>query len=114
MGMMPFFLGRPDWKSDEEQDRLLHSKMKEYLKTIVKDEYKETPLLSFYQKDDPICFVQRCENVRNDYRNPAAHTNVLPRASAEACYRTVVGKRGMAEFTSDVTGLITSLYGYLK
>lgn len=114
MGMVPFFLGRPDWKSSKEQDHLLHSKMEEYLQTVVRDEYKKDPLPSFYQKDNPVCFVQKCEKVRNDYRNPAAHTNVLSRSSAEACYRTVVGTRGKAEFPSDVSGLISYLYGYLK
>lgn len=114
MGMMPFFWGQPDWKSSKEQNNLLHCKMEEYLKTVVKDEYKAAPLLSFNQKNDPLCFVQRCEKVRNDYRNPAAHTNVLSRDSADKCYSAVVGKRETAEFKSGVTGLIISLYGYLK
>ncbi|MDE6435174.1 MAG: hypothetical protein K2L07_13200 [Lachnospiraceae bacterium] len=114
MGMVPFFMGRSDWKSSEVQNQLLHSRMEEYLGTVVRDEYQKTPLLSFYQEGDPTCFVQRCENVRNDYRNPAAHTNVLSKECADACYRTVVGRRETEEFTSGVTGLIMSLYGYLK
>lgn len=80
MGMVPFFMGRYDRRSERAQDTLLHNKMNEYLGTVVKDDYKEMPLLLFYQNDNPECFVKRCENVRNSYRNPAAHTDILSKS----------------------------------
>ncbi|MCD8097958.1 MAG: hypothetical protein LUE31_07990 [Lachnospiraceae bacterium] len=99
-----------------KQEEILVNRMGEYLRTVVREEYCGDPVKAFTDPDKSDNFVQQCENIREDYRNPAGHTAVLDRESAKECYTKVVGVGKMEAFhhTHEVEGLIMTLYGYLK
>lgn len=114
MGVLPFIFGKPEKFRNLDQERLLHTRLAEYLSTIVADTYANNPIEVFYKQKDKSCFVEKCERVRKDYRNKAAHVDVLSRDQAEECYQQVIGKIDAYEYTSDVTGLIMELYDKLR
>lgn len=114
MGMMPYLFGKYDKKAAKGQDMLIKKRMQEYLQTIMQDQYQKNPLSVLYQQGNVMCFVEKCEQVRHDYRNPAAHASVVSREQAHECYSRVIGKLDAYSYTSDVTGLIIMLYDYLK
>ncbi len=114
MGMMPYLLGKYDKKAGKGQDMLVRRRMEEYLRTIMLDQYQQNPLSVLYQQGNGMSFVEKCEQVRQDYRNPAAHASVVSRKQAHECYSRVIGKLEAFSYTSDVTGLIVTLYDYLK
>jgi hypothetical protein len=114
MGMLPYLFGKYDWKAGKGQDTLIRNCMEEYLRSIMSEQYKENPLSILYCQGDKTCLVERCEQVRNDYRNPAAHVNVLSRDCAEECYLKIIGKLDAMNYTTNITGLIIMLYDYLK
>ena len=114
MGVLPFIFGKPEKFRDLDQERLLHTRLEEYLATIVTAPYSVNPIQAFYKEKDKGCFVEKSERVRKDYRNKAAHVDVVSRAQAEGCYQQVIGKMDAYEYTSDVTGLIIELYDRLR
>lgn len=114
MGVLPFIFGKPDKFSDLEQEELLRTRLTEYLGSIVATSYASNPISAFYKRNDRSCFVEKSERVRRDYRNKAAHVDVVSRDQAEGCYRQVIGKIDALEYTSDVTGLIIDLYDKLN
>jgi len=114
MGVLPFIFGKPEKFRDLDQERLLHTCLEEYLATIVTAPYSVNPIQAFYKEKDKGCFVEKSERVRKDYRNKAAHVDVVSRAQAEGCYQQVIGKMDAYEYTSDVTGLIIELYYRLR
>ncbi len=113
MGQLPYLMGKMDNRSNAEQKNMIVEKMNEYLKTIVKYEYSTEPINYFYNSDSS-CFVKKCEEVRTAYRNPAAHSDILDKDSAEQCYMMVVGKREAETYISEIAGLIITLYKCLK
>lgn len=114
MGVLPFIFGKPEKFRNPDQERLLHTRLMEYLSTIVEEAYVNNPLEAFYKQKDKGCFVEKSECVRKDYRNKAAHVDVVSRDQAEGCYQQVIGKMDAYEYTSDVTGLIMELYDRLR
>lgn len=114
MGVLPFIFGKPEKFRNPDQERLLHTRLEEYLATIVTTAYSVNPIQAFYKEKDKGCFVEKSERVRKDYRNKAAHVDVVSRAQAEGCYQQVIGKMDAYEYTSDVTGLIIELYDRLR
>lgn len=112
MGVLPFIFGKPEKFRNPDQERLLHTRLEEYLATIVTAACSVNPIQAFYK--DKGCFVEKSESVRKDYRNKAAHVDVVSRAQAEGCYQQVIGKMDAYEYTSDVTGLIIELYDRLR
>lgn len=114
MGVLPFLFGKPEKFSNAKQEGLLQKHLSEYLSTIVVEKYARNPIIAFWDKDDKNCFVEKSERIRKDYRNKAAHIDVVSRQQAEGCYHQVVGKIGAYEYTSGVTGLIAELYEKLK
>lgn len=114
MGVLPFIFGKPEKFRNPDQERLLHTRLEEYLATIVTTAYSVNPIQAFYKEKDKGCFVEKSERVRKDYRNKAAHVDVVSSAQAECCYQQVIGKMDAYEYTSDVTGLIIELYDRLR
>ena len=100
MGNLPFLFGETGRLSDIpaiqnnqlEQAEMMRTRMSEYLATIVVDYYKSTPYEVFYLKNDredryvcqPGCFVWKCERIRENYRNKAAHVNVMSEEEASS------------------------------
>lgn len=112
MGTLPYMF----YDKNASQKSILQNRMKEYLQTIVVEEYNGAPLKAFNDYSDNNNFVKQCESIRTLYRNPAGHVDVLSRESAEECYTRVVGvgKVDAFRFAHEVQGLIMTLYGYLK
>lgn len=110
MGTLPFMF----YDRKKAKKVLLQLRMKEYLRTIVREEYYAKPLKAFNDYSDPDNFVHRCEQIRGNYRNPAAHTEVIDRGKAVECYSRVIGKVDTYRHLVEVQGLLMMLYGYLK
>ena len=63
---------------------------------------------------DSNSFVSRCEHIRNVYRNPAAHSGIVVRKTAEACTDAIVGRVEAFKHNMEVQGLLMELYSMLK
>lgn len=124
-----FTLGKLPFLFYNEKSRVTRKRMKEYLDTIFKDEYRNNKggtigaidWIDFKKQGevntwerDPHSFISGCENIRNDYRNPAAHSGIVCRDDAEICYQRVIGRTDAYRHCSEVQGLIMTLYDYLN
>lgn len=112
-----FYNGNPAfmfYDRNKAKKALLQLRMKEYLRTIVREEYYPKPLKAFNDYSAPDNFVRRCEQIRGNYRNPAAHTEVIDRGKAVECYSRVIGEVDACRHLVEVQGLLMILYGYLK
>lgn len=67
------------------KNALTKNAIEEYLKTVVKDCYKEKPLEALDS------FVENCDEIRVSYRNEAAHTGKLSQNDAIKCLAAVIG-----------------------
>ncbi len=114
MGLLPYIFGQPEQERSIEQENLLRKRLSEYLATIVLEKYKENPIAAFYKAGKNASFVGKCETVRRNYRNKAAHTDIVSRDQAANCYQQVVGKIDAFEYSSDITGLLIELFDKLK
>ncbi|MCD7749367.1 MAG: leucine-rich repeat domain-containing protein [Oscillospiraceae bacterium] len=103
MGTLPYLFSDRNAK----QNDILKKRMGKYLRTVVREEYREAPVKAFADQDNVNSFVRQCENIRMSYRNPAGHTGVLDKDSAAKCYEKIVGNE-------KVEGLIMTLYSYLR
>lgn len=116
MGKLPYLF----WN---KKNRVTRDRMKEYLDTIFKEEYRQKPggtigtvdWIDFRSyKRDPHSFISDCDNIRDAYRNPAAHSGIVCRSDAEICCQRVIGRVDAYRHCSEVQGLIMTLYNYLK
>lgn len=115
IGELPFLLGQRDYKMLEPQAELLRKNMDAYLLTIVREKYKDNPRRAFTSgRHGLLSFVDRCENIRKNYRNKAAHADRISKTEAEQCYQDVVGKIEAYEKTMEVTGVILRLYELIR
>ena len=119
MGVLPYLF----WDKDEDKRQLLQLRMKEYLQSIVKECYTDNPLKHInplIKKDGktmraPYSFISQCEQIREAYRNPAAHIDIVSWKEADACYsEVVIGKADAFRYSSEAKGLIMKLYEFLK
>lgn len=126
MGKLPFLFGETGEFSSKQfirqsqlaQSELMRKRMTEYLSTIVLDYYKEIPFEAFYigkKTDDRLtsqagCFVWKCEQIRNKYRNKAAHVNVMTEQEATSCYQSILTKRGTYTYNAEIAGTILELF----
>ena len=114
MGSLPFLLGKKPLNNirnkehKESQETLLKKLMEEYLSIIVKQEKNTTYRDVFNVGKNN--FVSKCERIRIGYRNPAAHSNTIPRKEAEECYLKVVGKFDALDYKEEVTSVLSLLY----
>lgn len=125
MGNLPYLLGKISYPSKDKkikkeqvrQSRLLQERMKEYLKTIVNERYINDPYTAFYDRagypGKISGIVKKSENIRSDYRNKAAHLNIMSSNNAEDCYTKVIRYPSRSEtynYRADITGLILDLF----
>lgn len=126
MGNLPFLFGETGKLSPKEhirknqlaQSELMRKRMTEYLSTIVLDFYKEIPYEAFYIGENTGdrftsragCFVWKCEQIRNNYRNKAAHVNVMTEQEAASCYQSIITKRDTYTYNAEIAGAILELF----
>lgn len=126
MGKLPYLFGaigelsknKEIRKYQELQSQLMKNRMNEYLLCIVEEAYKLNPIDAFYREEPSNtyikclngCFVWKCEKIRNDYRNKAAHINVMSEQEAIGCYQSVVQRTETYVYNSEVTGVILELF----
>ena len=126
MGKLPFLFGETGKLSDKatirknqlEQSELMKKCMTEYLATIVLDYYKEIPFEAFYigttmgerSSSQAGCFVWKCEQVRKNYRNKAAHVNVMTGEEASSCYQSIITKPDTYIYNAEIAGIILELF----
>lgn len=118
-----FTMGKLPYLFNNKKNRIVRNRMREYLDAIFKDEYRQNrggtigavDWIDFQsQKRDPHSFISECDNIRDAYRNPAAHAGIVCRGDAEACCQRVIGRVDAYRHCSEVQGLIMTLYNYLK
>lgn len=115
LGSMPFLLGA--WRGrnvSDDQFSLLLDRMDEYLKTMVRDSYQQDARIAFVGNDKDDSLVEKCEKIRREYRNKAAHVDVVTKRQAEGCYRAVIGKIDAYDHTANVTSALLELFSILK
>ena len=126
MGNLPFLFGETGKLSQKSfirkkqlaQSELMRKRMTEYLSTIVLDYYKEIPFEAFYVGENTNdrftkqsgCFVWKCEQIRNKYRNKAAHVNVMTEQEASSCYQSIITKRDTYTYNAEIAGAILELF----
>lgn len=126
MGKLPYLFGETGKLSADsrirasqiEQSAIMKRRMTEYLQIIVETQYKDNPYEMFYGRDtevgrvtsQPGSFVWKCEKIRNDFRNKAAHVNVMTGNEASSCYQSVITKPGTYEYNAEVTGVLLDLF----
>jgi hypothetical protein len=126
MGNLPFLFGETGKLSQKlsirknqlVQSELMRKRMTEYLSTIVLDYYREIPFETFYIGEDTGdrftcqtgCFVWKCEQIRNKYRNKAAHLNVMTEEEASSCYRSVITKPDTYIYNAEIAGAMLELF----
>lgn len=126
MGNLPFLFGETGKLSAKEhirknqlaQSELMRKRMTEYLSTIVLEYYKEISFETFYigeSTGDRLtnqvgCFVWKCEQIRNKYRNKAAHVNVMTEQEAASCYQSIITKRDTYIYNAEIAGAILELF----
>lgn len=115
LGSMPFLLGAWRGKNmSSDQFSLLLDRMEEYLQTIVKESYLQGARIAFVGNGKDDSLVNKCERIRREYRNKAAHIDVVTRKQAENCYRAVIGKIDAYDHTANVTSALLELFSILK
>lgn len=115
IGSLPFLLGKYGLNNIKnelhrtEQENLLKDKIEEYLvEVMIRKNTNGTNRESLiYGKNN---LVYKTESVRRDYRNPAAHCNLINKMNAQKCYVSIIGKIESFDFKSDITSLLIQLY----
>lgn len=126
MGNLPFLFGETGRLSNNpflracqvEQAKMMKDRMTEYLATIVLDYYKPMPFEAFYLEDNradritcqPGCFVWKCERIRENYRNKAAHVNVMSEEEASSCYQSIITKPDTYVYNAEIAGAILEMF----
>jgi hypothetical protein len=126
MGNLPFLFGETGRLSDKsairanqlEQAKMMKTRMSEYLSTIVLDYYKDLPYEAFYLEDNredritcqPGCFVWKCDKIRANYRNKAAHVDVMSEEEASSCYQSILTKPDSYEYNAEIVGVLLELF----
>lgn len=126
MGNLPFLFGETGRLSDipsvrtnqMEQAKMMKDRMAEYLATIVLDYYKAMPFEAFYLEDMRVdritcqagSFVWKCERIRENYRNKAAHVNVMSEEEASSCYQSIITKPDTYVYNAEIAGAILELF----
>lgn len=101
MGSLPYIFGCAE---------LERECLNTYLQTIMGEQYKDKGISYFYLKNSSgKSFIDRCEDVRNNYRNAAAHTSPVSMEKAEACCIDVIGQQEVTNQIGKVQGLLFDL-----
>lgn len=85
-------------------------KLNEYMNIILDDVHKSQGINALTSKDSTgKSFIDKCDDVRFNYRNAAAHTEPVSRAKAEACCNDIIGSNDAAKKIGQVQGLLLEL-----
>lgn len=122
-----FTMGTLPYLFHSKKTAIVRKRMNEYLCTILKpslcssdnDKWWAINALDFMTnlkegERDCNSFVSRCEHIRNVYRNPAAHSGIVVRTTAEDCTDAIVGRVEAFKHNTEVQGLLMELYSMLK
>ena len=90
LGSFPYIIGsRYADDIDEDEKRNIRGSILEYVKqTILKsysDAHEDERVLDLLDE-----YSEEVDRVREEYRNPSAHTNALTRVSAKECFDLVL------------------------
>lgn len=89
--------------------------LQNYLQMILSSEYKDKGMSVFLTRNpNGKSFIDRCEDVRNNYRNAAAHTEPVSIEKAEACCVDVIGQQAVSNQIGKVQGLLFDLVRITK
>lgn len=66
--------------------------------------------ISKFRFGNNVSFLDLCEAIRNNYRNPAAHSEKMSSTQAENCFINVVGKASGEQHIENVKGALKLLY----
>lgn len=124
MGNLPYLLneaGDRSYQTDSERD-LMRKKRKQYLSTVVKEQFisQNDPTLVFTQmKIGKKSFLSRCEDIREQYRNAAAHSAIIERDQAQKCYKEIVvndlsDKTEAQQHLENINNILIILYSILQ
>lgn len=113
LGTMPFIFAVIE-EGSAEQHELLINRLEEYLSTIIYVPENKSAREVFISRDKGKSFIDKCDRIRKEYRNRAAHDDIISEEQAKGCYHEVVGKIESYEYTSDVTGLLLQLCQHIK
>ena len=94
MGTLPYLFGRQGSYVTELQSKMIHTRMNEYLATIVKRKYIDSPILAF-SDESTTSFIQECSKIRKKFRNPAAHLKSIDKSNAKTCLDKIAGEFGL-------------------
>ena len=115
IGNLPFLLGeRRERFASADQQALVQQRADEYLATIVRPQFASQARQAFTHAHSGESFVDKCERIRVEYRNDAAHAKVVSRAHAIACYHAVIGRIDAYDHINDVTSALLTLYAILR
>ena len=113
MGSLPYILGKKKTRNST-QDKLLDKLMNEYLAIIINISSSAKLTTLFYKTSNETNndkkLVEKCDDIRNNYRNPAAHTNIMSKEKAGECYTQVIGKIDSFNYQGEVISLLLQLY----
>lgn len=70
--------------------------------------------LAFVDNSRNDSLVNKCEKIRREYRNKAAHIDIVTKRQAENCYRAVIGKIDAYDYNTNVTSALLELFSILK
>lgn len=114
LGTMPFIFGmRRDEDASNEQIELLRKRLDEYLCSFIISPTNKSAIEVFTTGESGNSFIDKCERIRTEYRNRAAHDEIISMSQAEGCYHEVIGKIESFEYTNEVTGILLQLYQYI-
>ena len=114
LGALPYIFCLK-FNSDISDERKNKEKtiLNEYIKTILKDKYKKDSEIIFIKPylDNNASFVEKCENIRKNYRNKAAHKGCINKNEAQCCYNEIIGDK---EDENSIVGILLQLFEVLK
>mgnify|MGYP004418643853 CR=1 FL=1 len=76
--------------------------------------YQQNARLAFVDNSRNDSLVNKCEKIRREYRNKAAHIDIVTKRQAENCYRAVIGKIDAYDYNTNVTSALLELFSILK
>lgn len=120
-----FTLGKLPYLFSSKRSKNIRRELNSYLRTVLKAPRNAQPEWWTIDTLDRMSdmkqwirdfnsFISRCEQIRHEYRNLAAHSGVISRETAEVCTIRILGKMDAYIHSAKVQGLIMEQYRYLK
>lgn len=97
--------------SGSEEERCT---LNEYLYNILAEPWRAQGAQAFLAAETGKSFLSRCEDIRKEYRNRAAHAEPIYRVPAMDCCTAVMGRKEASEYLGEIHGLLYDLSRMLK